>query len=173
MRRVARDRRALAAVALLALLLAGAAAFAIFRETLRAPIRVETGRFDFSIRNATVVDNEPKEPDIAKCEAKIAGDRKSVNITISNAYPLYNCTVTVIMQNVGTIPGRFEVKNLIGEPAGWLNVTYEDPREGVMIGVNQSATAKIFIRVRDKDVPEGASSSFIVEYVFRQYLPYP
>ncbi|MCX8196416.1 MAG: hypothetical protein N3F67_05005 [Acidilobaceae archaeon] len=161
-----RDKRVIAAVALLALLLAGAAAFAIFRETLQARIEVATGKFDFSIRNATVVDNEPKEPDIAKCEAKIAGDGKSVNITISNAYPLYRCTVNLTVENVGTIHGRYENASIEVPAALSVNVTAPPG----IIAPKQRVNVVIVVSVTGAAEEDKRYSASVVMR-FRQALP--
>ncbi|MCX8165288.1 MAG: hypothetical protein N3D79_01640 [Acidilobaceae archaeon] len=176
MRRLTADRRVLAAIALLGLLLVGLGAYAIFREVLRAPIQVETGRFDFDIQNVEIEEfagNQPENPNIAECTYSIAPNGKSVQISISNAYPGYRCEITLVFINdpvESSIPGRFEGRQVIGSPADWLSITYQDPDPNVMIVEGGTAQAKIIIEVTAQ-APENGSSSFTVDYTFRQYLP--
>ncbi|MEN2999343.1 MAG: hypothetical protein ABDH61_02050 [Acidilobaceae archaeon] len=173
-RELLRNTRALAVIALIALLLLGVGGYAVFQEIFTAQIEVTVGKFDFEIVDARVRDNESAAgPDIAQCSANIAADRESVSINVQNSYPQYQCNVTLKFLNLAppnsTIPGKFVGKTVNPPSPVWLNLSLSEP-EVAMIVPGDYFYADIVISIR-ASAPEGGSASVRVSYEFRQLLP--
>ncbi|MCX8165289.1 MAG: hypothetical protein N3D79_01645 [Acidilobaceae archaeon] len=171
MKEVRNKRLVLAGLVVLALLLAGTAAIAIFQETLRALINAQTGNFDIVLAGFTMtVDNEPPDgPNIASCSAPLnPNNPREVSVLIQNAYPGYECKVSIFVVNTGTIHARFENFNVDpSSPA--LSVQILQAPAGI-IAPNNQAQVDFKITVTNQAL-ENAQYSVTLNLVFRQALP--
>jgi hypothetical protein len=90
-------------------------AMAMWSDSLKIKSVINTGNVD--VEFGSISTNDPGYGiDVGTCYANEAGienedngnptgnDDLDLNITIVNAYPSYNCTVTFEVRNIGTIP---------------------------------------------------------------------
>lgn len=111
---------ALKVIAIPILLLAAVGfALAMWSETLLVNVTVETGEVDVKFSDWSCSDNGPdpqaegfnnsEGKDVASCSVQVEvedeeGDAIKLMVTLSNAYPGYTVDISLVVDNIGTIP---------------------------------------------------------------------
>jgi len=88
------------AVVLIAIMVAGLA-YAHWSETLVISGTVKTGTLDLTL-SCECSDNDDDSKDVGEVSCNIVGD--TLTITVSNAYPCYQVSGTIDIENTGTVP---------------------------------------------------------------------
>jgi len=182
-------------LALVLLVASMTAAYAMWSETLKINVYANTGEVNVKWSTVDVTEKpEAEDKDVGKCEAVIINDTSvsnepfnKVNITITNAYPCYNCTVTATVDNIGTIPVKllsakiilsngseytlYDAKQDINNFGQDFNFTYYDvivDRDNDQIDPNDHATYTISIHVK-QPAEENTLYHFEIEFIFAQW----
>ena len=173
------------------------AAYAMWSETLKVNVEVSTGEVDVRWDTATKNDlgiDPGYDKDIADCELDTISENEladKVNITITNGYPSYNCTITVRAYNIGTIPVKLlntnltlpggEEEILYSAPQGIdklredINLTYLDlvvKRDIDQIDPDDYATYTISIHIK-QPAEENSQYSLEISFAFAQWNEIP
>ncbi len=179
------------------------AAYAMWSETLKINIYANTGEVNVKWSSVSTNDEgnttDPgHDKNVGKCEAEIINDTSvsnepfnKINITITNAYPCYNCTVTATVDNIGSIPVKllsakiilsngseftlYDANQGIDKFGEDFNFTYYDvvvKRDKDQIEANDYATYNISIHVK-QPAEENTSYHFAIEFVFAQWNEVP
>ncbi len=161
-------------VALAIVMLSIGTAMAMWSETLRMNVQVNTGEVDVKWSDYYTNDNgiDPGyDKDVASCEVVAEeydseGDVIKLRVTISNAYPSYTCVVTGIVDNIGTIPVKLLSHQLVDVPDE-LTVTEGIP-EDTQIDPGMNATYTLTIHV-EQSAAENATYTFEWVLTFAQW----
>lgn len=86
--------------------------YAWWTEQLTASGSIQTGSIDVKMENVAIVEEDPLQ--VGECSFNLAGDGKEMNISISNAYPGYNCKPVFKLNNHGTVPAKVTSVKLLG-----------------------------------------------------------
>jgi len=103
-------------------------AFSQWTETLTIEGTSATGQLAGGFIVDECTDSETPPPDVGKCEWELIdtnGDsfNDMLNITMSNAYPCYQCTCNFTIENQGTIPYHIDEVKLDNPNPGEVNVS--------------------------------------------------
>jgi len=115
-----------------------AVGYGLWSKTLTVKGTVTTGNFNADWDWATVSDQglDPCTPglnpndcdyehkDVGSCEVDGVGTQE-LTVTIENAYPSYECTITAAISNTGSIPFNVLVAESSGDPE--LDIICDDP----------------------------------------------
>ncbi len=179
------NRTQIFSLASLALLIASIGAVAaMWSETLKVNVNVNTGEVDVKWSSWSCNDNgaDPQIPnskfsndegkDVARCYVQAEkedkeGDVIKLNVTITNAYPGYHAVITLVVDNVGTIPVKLYSSSIGKYPTSALSVSLDKPTDTqIHPGGNSTYTLTV-------DVLQGAGEkqnySFEVTLVFAQW----
>ncbi|RLG78501.1 MAG: hypothetical protein DRO40_13795 [Thermoprotei archaeon] len=174
------------AIAIVSILLIGfGAALAMWSETLKLNAYVNTGevKVKWSDWNCTDTDADPQAPgfnntegkDVAKCIVSVeeddgAGNPIKLNVTIVNAYPGYAVNITLVVDNIGTIPVKllsYSWTDLSTADEEALNITLYKPADTQMHeGENTTYILEIIVT---QEANETATYSFDLELTFAQW----
>ena len=179
------NRTQIFSLASLALLIASIGAVAaMWSETLKVNVNVNTGEVDVKWSNWSCNDNgaDPQIPnsafnndegkDVAKCYVQAEkedteGDVIKLNVTITNAYPGYHAVITLVVDNVGTIPVKLYSSSISNKFPGGLSIAIGKPAD-TQIDAGENATYTLTV-----DVLQGAAENhtytFEVTLVFAQW----
>ncbi|OYT55855.1 MAG: hypothetical protein B6U76_04930 [Desulfurococcales archaeon ex4484_217_2] len=172
-------------IALLLLASAGIA-YAMWSETLKINVTVNTGEVDVKWSNWYCNDtgSDPQAPgfnnsegkDVAKCYVEPEkydeeGDLIKLNVTIVNAYPGYRAVITGIVDNIGTIPVKLYNHTISSYDTDALDVTLGIPAD-TQIDAGDNATYTLTIDVL-QNASENSTYSFEVTLVFAQWNEIP
>lgn len=157
-------KRACASASVLFLILIGllgalAVGYGLWSKTLTVDGTVTTGDFNADWDWAEVSDQglDPCTPglnpndcnyppkDVGSCEVTGVGTQELV-VTIGNAYPSYECTITAAVTNTGTIPFNVLVAKASADPE--LDVICDPPSGQVDPG--QEAEGSCWVHVRQE-----------------------
>ena len=174
------------AIALVSILLIGfGAALAMWSETLKLNAYVNTGevKVKWSAWNCTDTGPDPQAPgfnntegkDVAKCIVSVEKeDNESnpikLNVTLVKAYPGYAVNITLIVDNIGTIPVKllsYSWSNFSAIDEEALNVTLYKPLDTQMHeGENTTYILEIIVTQKAN---ETSTYSFDLELTFAQW----
>jgi len=192
-------------LALVLLVASMTAAYAMWSETLKINVYANTG--EVNVKWSTVSTNDEgnttdpnHDKDVGKCEAVIVNDTSvsnepfnKINITITNAYPCYNCTVTATVDNIGTIPVKllsakiilsngseytlYDAKddtNKFGQDFNFTHydvvVNRDETEDQIHPGGNATYTISIHVK---QPAEENTLYHFAIEFVFAQWNEVP
>ena len=111
------------------------AAFASWAETLTIDPPVNTGYLELKLTDTFYTDNEPPGPDVGTVECTQTGggphlDFTELEVRVNNAYPGYEATINLCIENTGTIPARVEwcgcVINMGPDYPAWAHLDTND-----------------------------------------------
>ncbi|PWV37340.1 MAG: hypothetical protein DJ555_02700 [Desulfurococcaceae archaeon] len=153
-----REKRLLQAAAMLIMLTVIGSAVAMWSDSLKVMVTVNTGDVDVEFSPPSTSDTgiDPGyDKDVGACYANLVeienedegnptgNNDLDLNITIVNGYPSYNCTVTFDVTNVGTIPVKGPhitiVSNNLGNAVSWTHNMTEiqiDPGQSVWFWIS-------------------------------------
>lgn len=158
-----RSKFAVLAILLIVALSAISVGYAYWTETLYINGTVQAGELDVAFAaNPSATDNES----VANCSASVSSDGNTLEITISNAYPGYECTVDFAVENVGTIPVDLKGVSTPTAPAE-LAVTASGATANDL-AVNGSANGQIKVKVNES-ATEGANYTFSATILAQQF----
>ncbi len=175
-------------IAILSILLVGfGVAMAMWSETLRINTYVNTGIVKVKWSDWECSDtgadpqaegfNNTEGKDVAKCvvEPEILDEENNtikLKINITNAYPGYKAEITLVVDNIGTIPVKLYKVNwtdVDSEDLSDLLVTFTGPEDGdIQIEPEENDTYKLTIIV-NQDADEDSSYFFDLELTFAQW----
>lgn len=138
-------------------------AYAYWNETLTIAGTVETGELDVKFSSATCTDNEGGI-DVGTCT--VSTTDQTMTVTIENAYPSYECTVTFTIDNTGTIPAKVTATDI--PTVAELSITLEGLSVGQVISKDGGVSATLKIHVTGT-AAEGSTYTFTVTIVFGQF----
>ncbi len=155
------------AITMISILLIGfGTALAMWTQTLKINAYVNTGevKVKWSTWNCSDTGPDPQAPgynnsenkDVAKCyvNPERYDDQRNpikLNITLVKAYPGYAVNITMVVDNIGTVPVK--LLNI-----SWSNWTGEDSR----------ALKVRLIKPIDTQIDEGENSTYILEIIVKQ-----
>ncbi len=175
------------AATLILLAVVGSAA-ALWSDSLKILVTVNTGNVDVEFSPPTTNDPEGNidpgyDKNVATCYASLdeienedddnppGNNDLDLNITIVNAYPSYSCTVIFDVTNVGTIPVKgphiIEVINEFGDGVSWMHNMTE-----VQIDPGQSVWFEIMFHV-EQPADENATYTLQLRLMFHQWNEEP
>ncbi len=179
------NRTQIFSLASLALLIASIGAVAaMWSETLKVNVNVNTGEVDVKWSSWSCNDNgaDPQIPnstfnndegkDVARCYVQAEkedeeGDVIKLNVTITNAYPGYHAVITLVVDNIGSIPVKLYSSSIGSYPSRALSVSLDKPSD-TQIHPNENATYTLTIDVL-QGAAENQNYSFEVTLVFAQW----
>lgn len=154
---------------LVGLLGALAVGYGLWSKTLTVEGTVHTGDFDADWDWATVSDNglDPctnlnpngcnyPRKDVGSCEVAGVGSQE-LTITIENAYPSYECTITAAVTNTGTIPFNVLVNGGTSDPE--LDIICEPPSGQVDPGQEREGWCWVHVTQEAKERSEYTASA--------------
>jgi len=155
----------------LALLFIGGS-YAMWSETLKVNVTVNTGEVDVKWSNWSVSESDHGKPWVANTSVSVAeydneGDAVTLAVTIDNAYPCYWANISLVVDNIGTIPVKLYDKNISGVNESALYVNLVTPGD-TQIDPGESATYTLQIHVL-QNAEERATYNFSVTLVFAQF----
>lgn len=175
-------------IAILSILLVGfGVAMAMWSETLRINTYISTGivKVKWSDWSCSDTGADPQAPgfnntegkDVATCsvEPEIRDEENNtikLKINITNAYPGYKAVVTLVVDNIGTIPVKLYKVNWtdVGlDDLSDLEVTFTGPEDGdtqIEPGENDTYTLTIIVK---QEAEEDSSYFFDLELTFAQW----
>jgi len=174
--------RMFALLALAVVLASIGAAAAMWSETLKINVKVNTGEVDveWSEWNCSDTGADPQAEgfdnsegkDVAQCIVEAEkyddeGDVIKLNVTITNAYPGYHAVITGIVDNIGTIPVKLYKHEITGVNKTALSVELGIP-EDTQIEPGGNSTYTLTIDVLQA-ATENATYTFEVTLVFAQW----
>ena len=170
-------------IIMLAVILVGfGTAMAMWSETLRTNVYIDTGEVKVKWSDWYCSDTgpDPQAPgfnnderkDVASCyvEPEIIdndGNVIKLNVTINNACPGYTTNITMVVDNIGTVPVKLLSSNLIDVDESALQVKLIAP-DDTQIEPDGSSTYILEITVL-QTAPENASYSFELQLTFAQW----
>ncbi len=178
-------------ITMLSIILVGfGAALAMWSETLKLNVYVNTGevKVKWSNWSCSDVGPDPQAPgfnntegkDVATCivEPEIydaEGNPIKMNITLDNVYPGYAVNITLVVDNIGTVPVKLLAYNWTHfDPADEeaLNVTLYIPSDTQIDPPNGTGTYILEIIVTQQ-ANETATYNFDLELTFAQWNEVP
>ncbi len=173
-------------LALTILLASLATAYAMWAETLRINVTINTGEVDVEWSDWACSDRgpDPQAPgfnnsegkDVASCyvEPEIyddEGDVIKLNVTITNAYPGYNPEFKFLVDNIGTIPVKLLNYTIEGVNTTALSVNMTIP-DDTQIHAGEDLTIGMSVEVLQA-AQENATYTFEITLVFAQWNEVP
>ncbi len=173
-------------LALTILLASLATAYAMWSETLRINVTINTGEVDVEWSDWKCSDTgpDPQAPgfnnsegkDVASCivEPELyddEGDVIKLNVTITNAYPGYQPSIKLLVDNIGTIPVKLLNYTITGVNTTALDVDFTVPSD-TQIHPGEDSTYEMTITVL-QPAEENATYTFEVTLVFAQWNEVP
>jgi len=166
-------------------------AYAMWSETLKVNVTVNTGEVDIEWSSVECNDTgiDPGyDKDVANCSVDIIDLEEpaaKIHVEISNAYPCYTVVITGVVDNVGTIPVKLigitldgmEIKPCTeyeldldgGGPDLSVHVEFVDMEEdGTQIDPDKADAFRITIHVL-QNAEESATYSFEMEFKYGQW----
>lgn len=143
-------------------------AYAWWSDTLVINGSVATGNIDPIFEAVTVQDqgNDPgTNMNVGSTAATIAASKKTLDITVLNAYPGYNSNVVYIIKNQGTVPVKLRAIVPTIDPN--LTVT-NTAASGVIIGAGASQSFTLNHLVGD-NAAQNTPYTYKVELQFGQF----
>ncbi len=176
--------KAIGILALLALTASIGVAMAMWTETLKVNVSINTGEVNLDFDAWCVEHPEVEGKDVGSCDAYITEDKYGtpvLMINVSNAYPWYGFTVYLRINNTGTIPVKIYnyTYSIYGDDlTPWLSCT--DNITQVQIDpydVNPDEQVKTFYMnctfIQDSEdgevLPENAHMTIMGQVVFAQW----
>ena len=159
-----------------------AGAVAMWYDTLKINATIETGEVKVKFSDWMCSDNgsDPQAEDfyndegkdVATCDIDVEledeeGNAVKLLVTLDNAYPGYSVDVTLIIDNIGTIPVKLLSYDIEGVDEDALSVSLDVP-EDTQIDPGYSSTYTLHITVL-QDAEENSTYTFEVELVFAQW----
>ncbi|WFO74772.1 hypothetical protein J4526_06765 [Desulfurococcaceae archaeon MEX13E-LK6-19] len=178
-------------ITMLSIILVGfGAALAMWSETLRINVYINTGEVKVKWSNWSCSDvgidpqapgfNNTEEKDVAKCIVKpelydAEGNPIKMNITLDNVYPGYAVNITLIVDNIGTIPVKllsYSWTNLSAQDEEALNISLIIPNNTQIDPPNGTGVYILEIIVTQQ-ANETATYHFDLELTFAQWNEVP
>ncbi len=177
-------------IIMLAVILVGfGTAMAMWSETLKVNVYVDTGEVKVKWSDWYCSDTgpDPQAPgfhndegkDVAKCyvNPEIKDDENNtikLNVTLDNVYPGYAVNITMIVDNIGTIPVKllnytWSNRSAIDDEA--LDIRLITPSD-TQIEPNENGTYKLEVIVKQA-ANETTTYSFDLELIFAQWNEVP
>ena len=158
-------------VTALALLLIGGS-YAMWSEVLKINVTVNTGEVDVKWSDWSVSESDHGKPWVANTTISVEeyddeGDEIKLGIEMNNTYPCYWANVTLIVDNVGTIPVKLYNYSIEGVNGTALFVVLERPFD-TQIDPGENATYVLRIHVL-QNASENAMYKFNVSLTFAQW----
>ena len=159
-----------------------AGAVAMWYDTLKINATIETGKVKVKFSDWMCSDNgsDPQAEgfhntegkNVAKCNISVEevdekGNPVKLLVTLGNAYPGYSVDVTLIIDNIGTIPVKLRSYSITGIDESALSVSLYVP-EDTQIDPGDNSTYTLHITVL-QDAEENSTYTFEVELVFAQW----
>lgn len=171
-------RRSFWTISLIVLLaLAGmGVGYGLWFENLFIAGTVTTGTVDVEI-TATVEEVESKDVGTCVIDEDMLGENL-VLVDVDNAYPSYECWVTVAVANVGTVPVHLTLPEWWDEWEGWTDEVEpfelidfdEDCFETAQVHPGESESCRFLIHFDNEDGLEmGATYAFAYQFRAHQY----
>jgi len=141
-------------------------AYGFWTETLQINGTVDTGDLDVAFVDPGLAVTEYDPGNVGTCAYTISSDGNSIEVTIAGAYPWYECTVPVKMQNVGSVPVTYSGPVAVSAPA-WIGLSPISLSSSPLpAGGSVAFTLNIFV---DETAPEGYNdATFHLEFDFEQ-----
>ena len=176
--------KAIGILALLALTASIGVAMAMWTETLKINVGINTGEVKLDFDAWCVEHPEAEGKDVGSCEAEVTTDDEGnplVVVNISNAYPWYGFTLYLKMNNTGTVPVK--IYNYTYSISGddltpWLNCTSNATQVQIdPYDVNPDEQVKVFYfnctfiqdNAQGEVLPENAQMTVLGQVVFAQW----
>ncbi|MHC1601461.1 MAG: hypothetical protein ACXQTB_03855 [Candidatus Nezhaarchaeales archaeon] len=155
----------------LALLFMGGS-YAMWSETLKINVTVNTGEVDVEWSAWSVSESDHGKPWVANTSVWVEkyddeGDAIKLAVEMNDTYPCYWANITLIVDNVGTIPVKLYDHNISGVNTTALNVTLDIPTN-TQIDPGENATYILRIHVL-QNATEDTTYKFNVTLVFAQW----
>ncbi|PUA33590.1 MAG: hypothetical protein B7O98_04005 [Zestosphaera tikiterensis] len=181
-------KKALGISALTLLVLVLGAALAMWSETLKVNVKVETGEVKVKWSDWSCSDTGPdpqaegynnKEgKDVASCGIEIEvkdneGNPIKLLVTLKNAYPGYSVDITLTVDNIGTIPVKLYDHKINANKTVLSALSIDLPiPEDTQIDPDGSSTYTLHITVL-QSAAESSTYTFEIELTFAQWNEVP
>jgi len=175
-------KKALGISALTLLVLVLGAALAMWSETLKVNVEVNTGEVKVKWSDSYCSDegadpqaegyNNKEGKDVASCGIEIEvkdneGNPIKLRVTLKNTYPGYSVDIDLVVDNIGTIPVKLQDYSISEYDKNALEVSLEIP-EDTQIDPEDSGTYTLHITVL-QDAKELSTYTFEVTLTFAQW----
>ena len=155
----------------LALLFIGGS-YAMWSETLRINVTVNTGEVDVKWSDWSVSESDHGKPWVANTSVTVEandseGDAIKLAVVMNNTYPCYWANITLIVDNIGSIPVKLYNHSIDGVNASALYVHLDIPCD-TQIDPGENATYVLRIHVL-QNATENATYKFNVTLIFAQW----
>ncbi|MEM4485131.1 MAG: hypothetical protein QXE13_04730 [Sulfolobales archaeon] len=183
-----KERGILQSTAILLMLAVIGAALAMWSDTLKVAVTVDTGEVDVEFDNVWTDDPQGAidpgyDKDVATCYAEIVeiedeegnmgGDNDlDLNITIVNGYPSYRCTVYFVVKNTGTIPVKGPHVYVVSDNSFSSYVEYSHNMTEVQIDPGGSEVFQISFHVT-QSASENETYTLQLKLLFHQWNEEP
>lgn len=144
--------------------------YAHWTDTREVGGTVQTGKFQHGFTACS--SNDPpgttdpgKDKDVACCSCELAvpesgsSDFEQVIVTIQNAYPCYECAVSVTVHNDGTVPSRIASLGITSPPE--VSVTHIDNLLDVVLDPDESVDGTFVVHVK-QEARQGYTYTFTI-----------
>ena len=101
--------------------------YALWSETLHINGTVSTGNVGVELSGPVIIEWGPGEalkPTIANCAGVLSADGNSITVTVTNAYPSYECYVIFDVHGVGNVPAHVHQPEKMSGPSWVRLVTF-------------------------------------------------
>jgi len=166
---------------MLALAITGVA-FAHWTDTLYINGTVNTGTFGAELSVDMGCDSEPPGKDVSSISGTLSDDKKTIRVTVSNAYPCIHYYLPIDLQCVGSVPLIIQsIEYYRGDlPENTTLEIVQDPAhgeepviaEGTQLHQGQTAYGLLHLHL-DEDAGQGETYSFTVTINVVQWNYYP
>jgi len=155
----------------LALLFVGGS-YAMWSETLRINVTVNTGEVDVKWSGWSVSESDHGKPWVANTSVTVEandseGDAIKLAIVMNNTYPCYWANVSLVVDNIGSIPVKLYSSNITGVNESALYVNLVKPVD-TQIDPGENATYILQIHVL-QNATENTTYKFNVTLIFAQW----
>jgi len=155
------------------------ASYAMWSETLRVNVTINTGEVDVKWSDWSCSDTgiDPgKDKDVGSCtvfaeQTDSEGDVIKLGVVLNNTYPCYYCNVTLIVDNIGTVPVKLYNWTIDKANNTPIDVDLVIPSD-TQIDPGLNATYMLNIHVL-QSAAENATYTFNVTLIFAQWNEVP
>jgi len=155
--------------------------YGMWSEALFVNVTVKTGTLDAEWTVGTGYDNEQPGKDFSNITGTLSPDKKTLTVTVKNAYPCIDYYLPVDINNTGTIPWIIQSFNFVSGtvPPNSVIEFLPDPAPdrdpdiaiGVQVHPNHEAYGLVHVHLSN-DAEENAQYTFTVTVVVVQWNEY-
>jgi hypothetical protein len=153
--------------------------YGMWSEALFVNVTVKTGTLDAMWTVGTGYDSEPPGKDFSNITGTLSPDKKTLTVTVKNAYPCIDYYLPVDINNTGTIPWIIQSFNFVSgtiPPNSVIEFLPDPDRDpdiaiGVQVHPNHEAYGLVHVHLSN-DAEENEEYTFTVTVVVVQWNEY-